>query len=82
MTPDRKPTIGESAIPGFFQMNGCNGRGFNVGPVLGELTAKLIVTGTRDSLIADFDARRFESQPDAKVTIGDYYAGFTKAEAA
>lgn len=80
MTPDRKPVIGETRLPGFFQMNGCNGRGFNLGPILGELTARLLATGHVDPMIAPFDARRFDGDPDVKVTIGDYYAGFKPSQ--
>ncbi len=81
MTPDRSPMVGESALPGFIQMNGCNGRGFNLGPILAELTAKLLITGTRDPMLTAFNARRYDNDPDAKVSIGDYYAGFKPAEA-
>jgi len=82
MTPDRKPVVGESNLPGFWQFNGCNGRGFNAGPILAELCAKLMVTGARDPLLEGFEPGRFDAAPGAKVTIGDYYAGYTKARAA
>jgi hypothetical protein len=62
-------------------MNGCNGRGFNLGPILAELTAKLLITGTRDPMLTAFNARRYDNDPDATVSIGDYYAGFKPAEA-
>ena len=78
----RKPVVGESNLPGFWQFNGCNGRGFNAGPILAELCAKLMVTGARDSLLEGFEPGRFDAAPNAKVTIGDYYAGYTKARAA
>jgi len=80
MTPDRKPMIGESRLPGFIQMNGCNGRGFNLGPILAELTAKLLLSGVKDAMLEGFDARRFDDSPDVKVSIGDYYAGFSGAK--
>jgi sarcosine oxidase subunit beta len=82
MTPDRNPMVGESRLPGFFQMNGCNGRGFNLGPILAELTAKLLLTGVTDPMLKAFDARRYDDAPEAKVSIGDYYAGFNKSKAA
>ena len=80
MTPDRKPVVGESRLPGFWQFNGCNGRGFNLGPILAELCAKWMVTGMRGSLLEGFGPDRFESAPDARVTIGDYYSGFAKTK--
>ena len=41
VTPDRKPTVGPvAALPGFVQLNGCNGRGFALFPVLAELLAQ------------------------------------------
>lgn len=82
MTPDRKPLAGASRLPGFYQFCGCNGRGFNLGPILAELLANEIVTGRRDELLDGFDAQRFDGVPQAKVAIGDYYAGYAKSEAA
>lgn len=82
MTPDRKPLVGESRLPGFYQFSGCNGRGFNMGPLLAELLAKQMVTGARDPMLDGFEAQRFDAAAGAKVTIGDYYAGYTKAQAA
>jgi len=82
MTPDRKPVVGESRLPGFWQFNGCNGRGFNLGPILAELCSKWIVTGTRDSMLDGFGPERFAAAPNVRVSIGDYYSGFSKAHAA
>jgi sarcosine oxidase subunit beta len=82
MTPDRKPVVGESRLPGFWQFNGCNGRGFNLGPILAELCARWMVGGARDPLLEGFGPERFDGTSEARVTIGDYYSGFVKAKAA
>jgi sarcosine oxidase subunit beta len=80
VTPDRKPMVGPvSALPGFVQLNGCNGRGFALFPVLAELLARWIEEGRRPDLLAPFDADRFAGQEEVPVTIGDYYAGYRKA---
>ncbi|MDF2764973.1 MAG: Sarcosine oxidase beta subunit [Rhodospirillales bacterium] len=80
VTPDRKPMVGPtSALPGFVQLNGCNGRGFALFPILAELLARWIDEGRRPDLLAPFDAERFAGQEQASVTIGDYYAGYRKA---
>ena len=77
MTPDRKPLVGPVArLEGFVQANGCNGRGFLLGPLIGELLAKWLHSGERPGLLAGFDADRFEGREDLKVEAGDYYAGY------
>ena len=77
MTPDRKPLVGPVArLKGFVQANGCNGRGFLLGPLIGELLAKWLHSGERPELLAGFDADRFEGREDLKVEAGDYYAGY------
>src|SRR6185312_10713727 len=41
MTPDRKPLVGPvKRLTGFVQANGCNGRGFLLGTLIGELLAR------------------------------------------
>ena len=80
VTPDRKPTVGPaSALPGFVQLNGCNGRGFALFPVIAELLARWLDEGRRPELLAPFDAERFAGRGDIPVSIGDYYAGYRKA---
>jgi sarcosine oxidase subunit beta len=80
MTPDRKPMVGPmSRLSGFVQANGCNGRGFLLGPLIGELLARWLDSGERPALLAGFDANRFEGRDDVKVETGDYYAGYTAA---
>ena len=77
MTPDRKPFVGPtSRLKGFIQANGCNGRGFLLGPLIGELLARWLDRGARPVLLAGFDADRFEGREDLKVETGDYYAGY------
>jgi sarcosine oxidase subunit beta len=81
MTPDRKPLVGPvSQLKGFVQANGCNGRGFLLGPLIGELLAQWIHAGERPALLAPFDADRFEGKGDLKVEAGDYYAGYKPTE--
>jgi sarcosine oxidase subunit beta len=80
VTPDRKPIVGPvKALPGFVQLNGCNGRGFALFPVLAELLARWLEEGERPELLAPFDPERFAGQADAPVESGDYYAGYRKA---
>jgi len=77
MTPDRKPLVGlVSGLKGFVQANGCNGRGFLLGPLIGQLLARWIHDGKRPALLDAFDANRFEGRTDIKVEAGDYYAGY------
>jgi sarcosine oxidase subunit beta len=80
VTPDRKPTVGPvAALPGFVQLNGCNGRGFALFPVLAELLAQWLEEGRRPDLLAPCDPDRFAGEGDAPIDIGDYYAGYRKA---
>jgi sarcosine oxidase, subunit beta len=81
MTPDRMPVIGPvSRLSGFIQANGCNGRGFLLGPLIGQLLARWIDSGERPSLLAAFDANRFEGPDQAKIETGDYYAAYAARE--
>lgn len=82
MTPDRKPLVGASTLPGFFQFCGCNGRGFSLGPLLAELLAAEILTGRRDPLLDGTEPQRFDHATEAHVAIGDYYAGYGSKAAA
>jgi glycine/D-amino acid oxidase-like deaminating enzyme len=66
-------------LRGFFQFCGCNGRGFNLGPILAQLLSKEMLTGVRDPMLAGFEADRFDDAQDASVSMGDYYAGYAKA---
>ena len=77
VTPDRKPTIGPVVRrPGLVQMNGCNGRGFLLGPKLGELLAEWLDTGTQPELLTGFDADRFARGATDVPVSTDYYAGY------
>ncbi len=77
VTPDRKPTVGPVAAPaGFVQFNGCNGRGFALGPKIAELLAEWLDTGLRPALLEPFDANRFVGREDEPVLSADYYAGY------
>jgi sarcosine oxidase subunit beta len=81
MTPDRMPVVGPLLrLSGFVQANGCNGRGFLLGPLIGELLARWIDAGERPALLAAFDANRFEASEQAKIETGDYYAAYTARE--
>jgi sarcosine oxidase subunit beta len=82
LTPDRKPTVGPvAARPGFVQANGCNGRGFALGPKIAELLAQWLDTGERPALLAPFDANRFAGREDTPIRTGDYYSGYASAAA-
>lgn len=79
VTPDRKPLVGPVAsLPGFVQLNGCNGRGFALFPVLAELLAQWLDEGRRPELLAPFDPNRFVGREGADMAMGDYYAGYRK----
>lgn len=81
MTPDRLPMVGPvRRLEGFVQANGCNGRGFLLGPLIGQLLAEWLDTGERPEPLAAFDANRFEGREDARVETGDYYAGYARSE--
>ena len=71
MTPDRKPVVGPVArLSGFVQANGCNGRGFLLGPLIGQLLARWLDSGERPALLAPFDANRFEGQEKSQGRSG------------
>lgn len=77
VTPDRKPTLGPVACrPGLVQINGCNGRGFLLGPKLGELLAEWIDRGSPPELALPLDANRFEGAAASAPASTDYYAGY------
>ncbi|MEZ5775860.1 MAG: FAD-binding oxidoreductase [Hyphomicrobiaceae bacterium] len=77
VTPDRKPTVGPvAARPGLVQMSGCNGRGFLLGPKLGELLAAWLDTGRQPDLLAGFEADRFAEGAPSVPVVADYYAGY------
>jgi sarcosine oxidase, subunit beta len=81
VTPDRKPTIGPVASrPGLVQMNGCNGRGFLLGPKLGELLAEWLDTGKQPELLSGFDADRFAGGTTPAMPVStDYYAAYRQS---
>ena len=62
MTPDGLPILGETEIEGFVQANGFSGHGFTLAPAVGELLAKLILTGKTDPLIEPFSIERFKKE--------------------
>jgi len=59
-TPDTHPYIGETELPGFYLVGGCNQHGANVGPGLGKLTAELITTGRTSLDIRPWRLSRFQ----------------------
>ena len=77
MTPDRKPMLGPvTALQGFVQANGDNGRGIALYPYLAEELAAWLDTGTRPEVLAPFDANRYAGREDTPVIVGDYYAAY------
>jgi len=59
-TPDNAPIVGQSSsVEGLVFANGTNGHGFTLGPILGELLAKLILNGKTSPLIQPFGPSRF-----------------------
>lgn len=77
VTPDRLPVVGPVAgRPGFVQMNGWSGRGFALAPLVAELLARWLVTGSRPDELAPFDPARFDDAPADPAPGADYYAGY------
>jgi sarcosine oxidase subunit beta len=77
MTPDRKPLVGPvPRAPGFVQLNGYSGRGFALAPLLAQELARWIVEERRPEILEGFDPSRFDDSPEARVVVGDYYAGY------
>ena len=58
-TPDGIPVIGASAADGAFHAFGFSAHGFALTPIVGQIVADLIVTGTTDLPIAAFSVNRF-----------------------
>jgi len=62
-TPDHLPIIGESpANPGLFHACGFSGHGFQLGPVIGQILAELVTTGTSSTPLAAFAVDRFQDR--------------------
>lgn len=67
MTPDGYPIVGDSGVPGFELITGCNVGGLSISPALGELLAAAIIDGRQRSELAGFSLGRFPTdipQPD------------------
>jgi sarcosine oxidase subunit beta len=63
-TPDDLPIVGPSkASPGVFHSFGFCGHGFQLGPVVGSITAQLITSGQTNLPIAPFRVDRFAGAP-------------------
>ncbi len=61
---DDLPVIGPSGTtPNLIHAFGFNGRGFQLGPAIGEVVAEMIVDGRSASPIADFTVERFACLP-------------------
>jgi sarcosine oxidase subunit beta len=61
MTPDRHPILGESPVAGLWLANGFSGHGFQHAPVVGKLTAEMIVEGAARTVdVSSLALDRFE----------------------
>jgi sarcosine oxidase subunit beta len=70
-TPDELPIIGPSpAAPGVFHSFGFCGHGFQLGPVVGSITAQLVTSGNSNLPIAAFRADRFARHQLDRETAG------------
>lgn len=65
MTPDGNPIVDRTALEGFYVAAGFCGHGFMLGPASGRAAAKLIATGERDPLLADFALDRAYASSEA-----------------
>ena len=60
---DEIPVIGPSSTsPDVFHAFGFSAHGFELGPIVGRITAELITTGTTALPIAPFSIRRFRNE--------------------
>jgi sarcosine oxidase subunit beta len=63
--PDEIPVIGPSATsPNAYHAFGFSAHGFELGPIVGRITAELITTGTTSLPIAPFSITRFRKDPN------------------
>ena len=63
--PDEIPVIGPSSTaPNVFHAFGFSAHGFELGPIVGRITADLIVHGKTELPIAPFSIRRFLGSPE------------------
>lgn len=65
MTPDGNPIVDRTELEGFYVAAGFCGHGFMLGPASGRAAAKLIATGERDPLLADFSLGRSYASREA-----------------
>jgi sarcosine oxidase subunit beta len=69
-TPDLRSVIGAANEPaGFYAATAFCGRGFALGPAVGEVLGELITTGRTTLSIAPYRLDRFERTTDAAVTM-------------
>jgi sarcosine oxidase subunit beta len=67
--PDEIPVIGPSAAaPDAYHAFGFSAHGFELGPIVGRITAELITTGKTALPIAPFSIRRFLDRPATPAT--------------
>jgi len=64
MTPDGKPIVGATPLPGFYLAVGLCGHGFMFSPMLGKLMAELITTGRTSLDISSWIFKRDYSIPE------------------
>ena len=62
VTPDGHPVVGETAVEGFLVAAGPTGQGVTLAPVVGQLLAERIETGSMPTEGAPFSPSRFEGQ--------------------
>jgi sarcosine oxidase len=66
VTPDRHFLIGQRRdLPGLTLLAGFSGHGFKLAPAIGEIAARLALTGSSPLPISLFDPHRFDRQPPA-----------------
>ena len=70
VSPDENPLIGESPeLPGFYCAVGFSGHGFQHGPAVGRILARLILGGKPDIDLSPFRFHRFNSKTEGEKRI-------------
>jgi sarcosine oxidase subunit beta len=83
ITPDHQPIVGPTAqLEGWWQAVGWSGRGMLLAPLLTELLAEHVVTGSAPEMLRAFLPDRFSAATEAEGAQADYYARYSSGAGA